>query len=186
MLYQILSLLLNLVGGFLTGALLLRWYMQHQRVSFNNPLGQFVLALTSWLVMPLRKITKNLPGGDWASLIAAWLVQLLQFALLWLAAGGLAPLLNLLIVATIGVANMALSTLVVLLLVHCITSWLATGSAVMQALFYQLTAPLLRPLRKIVPLVGGVDLSPVILLVLLQIAAIVLSGLQTRLLQVAL
>ena len=46
MLFQILSLLLNVVGGLLTGACLLRWYMQ-QRVSFNNPLGQLVLALTS-------------------------------------------------------------------------------------------------------------------------------------------
>ena len=64
MLHQILSLLLNVVGGLLTGACLLRWYMQHQRVSFNNPLGQLVLALTSWLVLPLRKITKALTGGD--------------------------------------------------------------------------------------------------------------------------
>ena len=182
MLYQILSLVLNVIGGLLTGALLLRWYMQKLRVSFNNPLGQVVLALTSWLVLPLRKITKNIPGGDWASLLGAWLVQLLQFALLWLAAGSKTAIVAVLIVATIGVVNVALSTMVVVLVVHCITSWLATGSAVMQTVFYQLTAPLLRPLRKVIPLVGGVDLSPVILLVLLQIGAIVLASWQTQLL----
>lgn len=182
MFLDILSLLLHVAGGLLTGACLLRWYMQHQRVSFNNPLGQFVLALTSWLVMPLRKITKNLPGGDWASLLAAWLVQLLQFVLLWLAAGGLTSLAGVLVVATIGVANIAISSLVVILLVHCVLSWMSTGNAVIQAVFYQLTAPLLRPVRKFIPLLGGVDLSPIVLMVVLQIVAIMLAHLQARLL----
>lgn len=182
MLQQIFSLLLNIVGGMLSGALLLRWYMQRLRVSFNNPLGQVVLALTSWLVLPLRKITKGLPGGDWASLLGAWAVQILQFVLLWLLMGAAAPLVSVLIVATVGVVNIALSTMVVVLVVHCITSWLSTGSAVMQTVFYQLTEPLLRPLRKVIPLVGGVDLSAVVMLVLLQIGAIVLSSLQTQLL----
>ena len=184
MLFQILSLLLNVAGGLLTGACLLRWYMQQQRVSFNNPLGQFVLALTSWMVLPLRKLSKSLPGGDWASLIGAWLVQLLQFFLLWLLLGGVAPIASVLVVATIGVANIALSTMVVVTLVHCILSWLGTGNAVIQAVFYQLTAPLLRPLRKVIPLVGGVDLSPIVLMVLLQVVAIVLAGLQSKLLLV--
>ena len=184
MLHQILSLLLNVVGGLLTGACLLRWYMQHQRVSFNNPLGQLVLALTSWLVLPLRKITKALPGGDWASALGAWLVQLVQFLLLWLVAGSVASVAAVFVVATIGVANIAISSMVVILLVHCVLSWLSTGNAVIQAVFYQLTAPLLRPLRKIIPLVGGVDLSPIVLMVLLQVVAIVLAGLQSKLLLV--
>ncbi len=184
MLYQILSLLLNVVGGLLTGACLLRWYMQQQRVSFNNPLAQFVLALTSWLVMPLRKLTKNLPGIDWASLLAAWLVQLVQFGVLWLLAGSITPWVSVLVVATIGVVSIALSTMVVVVLVHSVMSWVSTGNAVIQALFYRLTEPLLRPLRKVIPLIGGVDVSPIVLLVLLQIAAIMLAHLQSSLLAV--
>ena len=182
MLHQILSLLLNVVGGLLTGACLLRWYMQHQRVSFNNPLGQLVLALTSWLVLPLRKVTKALPGGDWASVLGAWLVQFVQFLLLWLVGGGVASVAAVFVVATIGVANIAISSMVVILLVHCVLSWLSTGNAVIQAVFYQLTAPLLRPLRKVIPLVGGVDLSLIVLMVLLQIVAIVLANVQSQLL----
>jgi len=178
MLFQILSLLLNIAGGLLTGACLLRWYMQYQRVSFNNPLGQLVLALTSWMVLPLRKVTKGLRGGDWASILGAWLVQVVQFVLLWLASGGL----SVLVVATIGVANIAISTMVVVTLVHAVLSWLSSGNAVMNAVFYQLTAPLLRPLRKIIPLIGGVDLSPIVLLVGLQIISIMLAHLQSRLL----
>ena len=102
--------------------------------------------------------------------------------LLWLLSGGLASLLSVLVVATIGVANIAISTMVVITLVHAVLSWLASGNAVMNAVFYQLTAPLLRPLRKIIPLVGGVDLSPIVLLVGLQIISIMLAHLQSRLL----
>lgn len=181
---DILSLLLNVVGGLLTGALLLRWYLQQRRIAFSNPLGQAVLALTSWLVLPLRNITKHLPGGDWASLLGAWLVQLLQYALLWLAASGAAPIAAVIVLATIGVLSIALSTLVVIVLAYCILSWVSTGNAVLQAVLYQLAEPLLRPLRKIIPLVGGIDLSPIVLMVLLQIAAIVLAHVQGQLLLV--
>ena len=184
MFQQMVSLLLQVAGGLFAGACLLRWYMQWLRVSFQNPLGSFVLGLTDWLVLPLRKITKALPGGDWASLLGAWLVQLLQYALLWLVAGGVAPLAATLVVATIGVANIALSGLVVMLLVRCLMSWLSTGNAVMQAVFHQLTEPLLRPLRRFIPLIGGVDVTPIALMVLLQMLAIALAHLQAQLLTV--
>lgn len=182
MLNQIISMLLSVLGGLLTGACLLRWWMQHQRVSFNNPLGQLVMALTSWLVLPLRKLTKSLPGGDWAGVLGAWLVQLAQALLLWLAFGGVAPVVSVLVVASIGVVSIALSTVVVVLLLYAVTSWLSTGNAVIQAVLYQLSDPLLRPLRKYIPLVGGVDLTPLVLLLLLQVAAIVLASLQSKLL----
>ena len=109
-------------------------------------------------------------------------MQWVQFLLLWLVGGGVASVAAVFVVATIGVANIAISSMVVILLVHCVLSWLSTGNAVIQAVFYQLTAPLLRPLRKVIPLVGGVDLSPIVLMVLLQIVAIVLANLQARLL----
>lgn len=56
MLYQIASFLLDVVGGLLTGACLLRLYMQWQRVPFSNPVGGLVFALTDWLIMPLRRV----------------------------------------------------------------------------------------------------------------------------------
>jgi len=88
MLFQIVSFLLDVVVGLLTGVCLLRMYMQAQRVPFGNPVGQLVFALSDWIVMPLRRIIK--PAGRWdmSSLIAAFLLQLLQFVLLWLVVGG--------------------------------------------------------------------------------------------------
>ena len=63
MLYQIASFLLDVVGGLLTGACLLRLYMQWQRVPFSNPVGGLVFALTDWLIMPLRRVIPPTRGA---------------------------------------------------------------------------------------------------------------------------
>ena len=74
MLYQIASFLLDVVGGLLTGACLLRLYMQWQRVPFSNPVGGLVFALTDWLIMPLRRVIPPVGRWDVSSLVAAVLV----------------------------------------------------------------------------------------------------------------
>ena len=84
MLYQILTLVLDMVAGLFTGACLLRWYMQSQRIAFNNPVGQLVFGLSDWLVMPLRRVVPPLVRTDLSSLLAALLLQLAQHLLLWL------------------------------------------------------------------------------------------------------
>lgn len=74
------SLLLTIVdtlGGLLSGVLLARFVMQWQRISFRNPIGQFVVATTDWLVLPLRRFIPGLGGLDLASLLPAWVVQVL-------------------------------------------------------------------------------------------------------------
>ncbi|MFX8569804.1 YggT family protein, partial [Acinetobacter baumannii] len=85
---QIATLLLDVIGGLLTGACLLRLYMQWQRVPFSNPVGALVFALTDWFIMPLRRLIP--PTGQWdiSSLVGGLLVQQVQYGLLWLIAGG--------------------------------------------------------------------------------------------------
>ena len=181
MLYSIFSLVLDVVSGIAGGACLLRLYMQVLRVPFGNPLGQFVLAITNWLVLPLRRV---LPTGfnlDWASLLAAYLIELAQFGLLWgvssLADGHTAGVTLVPVLALFGLARLVISGLTGLLIVYAVLSWVQTHSPVFDTV-ERLCQPLLRPLRRIVPLVGGVDLSALVLLVLLQIAAMVLGYLQ--------
>lgn len=79
MLYQIASFLLDVVGGLLTGACLLRLYMQWQRVPFSNPVGGLIFALTDWLIMPLRRVIPPVGRWDVSSLVAAVLLQLAQY-----------------------------------------------------------------------------------------------------------
>ena len=87
MLYQIASFLLDVVGGLLTGACLLRLYMQWQRVPFGNPVGGLVFALTDWLILPLRRVIPPVGRWDISSLVAAVLIQLAQYFLLTLMLG---------------------------------------------------------------------------------------------------
>lgn len=179
MLHQIISLLLQVVVGLVTAVCLLRLYLQHQRIAFSvrsgNPLGPFIFALTDWLVLPLRRIAPPLGRWDTASLVAAYLLQLLQVVVLWLLAGAGGPAIWLLVAAAFGLAQLALSGASVLVIVYAVLSWVQAGSPLV-GLVGRLVAPWLSPIRRVVPLVGGVDLSPLVLLVLLQVAGIVLGG----------
>ena len=181
MIYQIASLLLEVVIGLLAGTCLLRLYMQYQRIPMSarsgNPLGRFIFALTDWLVLPLRRVIPAIGSLDTSSLVAAFALELLQFFLLWLLLGAIGSLVSVPILAVFGLLRLMVTGLSVLVIVYAVLSWVPTGS-VMTDLVERLVAPALRPIRRLIPLVGGVDLSPLVLLVLLQIASILLGHLQ--------
>jgi len=182
MLYQIISFLLEVAVSLVGGACLLRHYMQHQRVSFANPVGRFVFALTDWLVLPLRRVVPSVGAWDLASLVGAYGVKLAQFGLLGVLGGGTAVLVWVPVLALFGLLQMVISGLSGLLIVYALLSWTQTSSPV-AAVIARLCEPLLRPIRQIVPLVGGIDLSPLVLLVLLQVAAMVLAAVQQTVLR---
>ncbi len=181
MLFQIISLLLEVITGVVGGACLLRLYMQHQRIPMSarsgNPLGRFVFALTDWLVLPLRRLLPALGRWDTASLVGAFLIELAQFSLLWAFTSFGASYVSVLILAAFGVVRLAISGLTGLVIVYAVLSWLQSSN-VLTDVIERLVAPALAPIRRFVPLVGGIDLSPLVLLVLLQVAAIVLGSLQ--------
>ena len=183
MLYQIASFLLDVIGGLLTGACLLRLYMQWQRVPFSNPVGGLVFALTDWLILPLRRVIPPVGRWDVSSLVAAVVLQLVQYLLLTLLLGlggawAWVPWL-----ALFGLLRVAVSGLMGLLIVYAVLSWVQQGRSPLADVIARLCEPVLRPLRRIIPLVGGIDLSPLAALVLLQVAMIVLGNLQTSVMQ---
>ncbi|WP_287965577.1 YggT family protein [Diaphorobacter sp.] len=177
MLFQILSFLLDVASGLLTGACLLRLYMQLQRVSFANPVGRLVFALSDWLVLPLRKLVPSVGRWDLSCPAAALLLQLVQYLLLWLLVGGGMGLAWLPWMALFGLARVAVSGLMGLLIVYAVLSWVQTRSPISDVIT-RLCEPLLRPVRRVLPLLGGVDLSPLVVLILLQVVMIVLGHLQ--------
>lgn len=177
MLYQITSFLLDVVVGLLAGACLLRVYMQYQRVSFDNPIGQMVFALTNWMVRPARRVVK--PAGRWdlASLLVAYLLALLKFLVLWALVGAAWNLLMPPVMAVFDLLRTALYGMMGLLLVYVVLSWVQARPGMGYAV-ERLCEPPLRPLRRVLPLLGGLDLSPLVLMVLLQVLAMVLARLQ--------
>lgn len=180
MLYQIISFLLDVATGLLAAACLLRLYMQQQRLSFGNPVGRFVFALTDRLVLPLRRVVPAFRSWDTASLLGAYLLKLVHFGLLMLLAGNASQLALLPLLAVFGLVQLVISAITGLLIVYVILSWVQAGSPI-GYLVERLCMPLLQPLRRVIPLVGGIDLSPLALLVLLQIAGMVLASLQLAL-----
>ena len=178
MFFQILSFLLDVAAGLLGGACLLRLYMQLQRIPFGNPVGRFVFALTDWIVLPLRKLLPGYKRWDFASLIAAYVFELAQFGIMALLigrAGAVVPLL-----ALFGLVRLVISGAVGLTVVYAILSWVNADSP-MTDVIDRLAAPLLRPFRRMIPLVGGFDLSPLALLIVLQVLAIIVANLQDAL-----
>ncbi|PUE11339.1 hypothetical protein B9Z51_03255 [Limnohabitans sp. T6-5] len=178
--FQMVNMVLDVVAGLVAGTCLLRFLMQWQRISFNQPLGNFVFAMTDWLILPLRKVIPAWSTWDLSSLVGAWLVKVVQFLLLWLLAGGRGALGMLPLVSLIGLAQLVVSALSALVLVLAVMSWVNPGSP-MHALAGRLCEPFLRPFQRLVPLIGGMDLSPIVMLLLLQMAGLLLSGLQMSL-----
>lgn len=183
MLQTILLLVLNAVFGFLTIVLLARFFMQWLRVSFRNQIGQFVVAATDWAVRPLRRFVPGLFGLDLASLLPAWILQILFVAIelalrgLPLDGGAVGLVLGLSGLGLLELARMAIYLIFAVVLVAAILSWVSPHAPA-APLFRGLADPLLRPFRRILPTIANIDLSPLVLLVLLQIVLVVLSGLR--------
>lgn len=181
MLLQILSLLLGTAADLLACAFLARVWLQWARAPFRNPVGQFVTSVTSWAVLPLRRVIPGLFGVDLASVFAAWLVQIVFLGLM----AGLAGMVQITPAALLGVtwlAALALLRMFVYLLmgvviITALLSWVAPYSP-LQPLFDTLSRPLLGPVRRFMPALGGIDLSPLVVILLLQVALIVLANLQ--------
>ena len=177
MMEQMASLVLDVIAGLVAGSCLLRVAMQAQRISFHQPLGRFVFAMTDWIVMPLRKVIPPWSRWDLSSLVAAWLIKALQFLLLWLLAGGRGHLGLLPLVSLVGLLQLMVSALSALVLVYALMSWVQPHSYFMQ-MADRLVQPWLDPVRRVVPLVGGIDLAPLAFLLALQLVGMLLAGLQ--------
>jgi len=175
MLTDIFQLILHTVAALIGGALLLRAYLYALRIGPNNPFAQFAVALTDWLVKPLRSVMPASRRWDFGSLIGALLVSLLFLFLLQLTSpGGLydVPLIFLLAVGLL--TKWGLYMLFMLVLVFVLIS-LVNPHAPLAPTFDALTRPLLAPFRRWLPLVGGFDLSPIAFIVVVQILLLILA-----------
>lgn len=180
MLTQIASLLLGTAASLLTLAFLARVWMQWARAPFRNPVGQFVVTFTNWAVLPLRRIIPGLFGIDLASVLAAWLTQCVFLAIMASLTGfGVLALGGLLAVmwgALLAVLKLFIYLLMGVVILAALMSWLTPYSPA-APLFNGLAAPLLAPVRRVLPVFGGLDLSPLVVILLLQVVLIVLDNL---------
>ncbi|MGA7179020.1 MAG: YggT family protein [Thiobacillaceae bacterium] len=178
MLAGVLSFLIQTLGNLMAIAFLLRFVMQALRVPFTNPFAQFVMAVTDFAVRPLRRLIAGWGGLDWASLFLAWLmVFVVTISLRWLSGfpfslvgGGV--WLALAGLAVVELVKLAIYLLIGLVVIRAVLSWINPYSP-LSPVMYPLTEPFLRPLRQVLPEVGGVDLSPLVLILLAQLVIMV-------------
>ncbi|CAG9185192.1 YggT family protein [Cupriavidus pampae] len=175
---EIVQFLLDIVFTLFGMALLLRLWMQLTRLPSRNPVSQGVFQITDWLVRPLRRIIPGFGGIDWATLIAAWLTAVIYLVCRTLLYEGdpLGFLPVILAIALLHVLKWGISLIMWVTLLMAILSWVNPHSPVAPAI-YHLTEPLLRPLRRVLPRLGGFDISPLILFVIAQILLMVIARL---------
>jgi len=155
--------ILQTLGSLYLLIVLLRFVLQLVRADFYNPLSQFTVKATQPLLRPLRRIIPGFGGVDLASLVLAILVQLVMMGLtMLLAYGTTGNPLQLLVWSLIGVTSLFLKIFFFALIISVILSWVAPGSYNPGAqLVNQLCEPLLAPFRKLLPNLGGLDISPI-------------------------
>ncbi|MFM9437263.1 YggT family protein [Janthinobacterium sp. CG_23.3] len=168
---SILTLIVDTVASVLGGVLLLRFWMQAVRVRPPSTVAQFTFQLSDWLVRPLRRIVPGVGGYDWASLIGAFLVVLLATSL-WLIAG--LPFQTILLMALQRFLQWILYGFMALLIIEAVFSWI-NPHAPLAPFVRALNEPLLRPVRRVVPLFGSLDLSLLVALILLQVAQLLVG-----------
>ena len=170
---QALRFLVDTAFGIVAYAFLLRFTMQWLRAPFRNPLGQAVVALTDWAVKPVRRVVPGYKGLDGSTLLLAWVAQ---FA--WLCAVGLLAgpgsfqgtvVLTFALLACVLLVKAALWLLIIVVFAQAILSWTAPDgpfAGVLNALTFRFLAPIR---RRVPPLGGTLDLSPLILIVAVQL-----------------
>ena len=174
---QALLLVLNTVFGLLTYSFLLRFMMQWLRAPFRNPVGQALVALTDWAVKPLRRVVPGFKGQDTSTLVLAWLAQFVWLLVASIVARRAAPdggvALTLSLYAVVELFKAAVWVLIVAVIVQAVLSWFGPEGP-LAGFLNAMTFRFLAPIRRLVPPIGGtLDLSPLILIVLLQIVLMV-------------
>lgn len=166
-LQNIFSLIIETIASVLGGVLLLRFWIQAVRVRPPQQLAQFIFTLSDWAVKPLRRLLPGVGGYDWASLIAAVLVAVVCILLEL----GVRSAFNASLIFSLSALlffQWVFYGLIALLIIEAIFSWV-NPNAPLAPFVRALNEPLLRPLRRIIPLVGSVDLSPLVALILLRV-----------------
>lgn len=185
MLAQLFYQLIDWLSGFFTLALLARFALQWSRASFRNPLGQFIVAVTDWAVVPTRRLIPSALGLDLSTLFLAWLTQVMFLGLVY---GLLVPaatvsfpvVLRLALLALLAIAHLALYLLIAAVIISALLSWI-NPYAPLAPVFNAIAAPFLQPLQRVIPPIGGIDLSPLVLLLILQLLLSVLASAQQSL-----
>lgn len=182
MLAEILIQILLIASTFYMTVVLLRFLLQLARADFYNPITQFAVKITNPLLRPLRRFIPGWGGIDGAALVLAVLIQALTFFLILVALNGGIPHISpvtLLVWAVLNILGLIVKIYFWSVIAIVVVSWIAPGNThpAIQ-LIAQITEPVMRPVRNLIPPIGGLDLSPIVVFLILNVATTVISSLK--------
>lgn len=154
---------------------ILRLWLQLARADFYNPMSQFIVKATHPIVGPLRRVIPSFGRLDTATLILAIAVSALKIVTLSLLFGGALNPIAVVVAAIFDVVKETLSLMFWVLLLRAILSWVSQGASPIDYVLHQLTEPFLAPIRRILPPLGGLDLSVLVAIIGLQFLQLLLQ-----------
>ncbi|MEM0910643.1 MAG: YggT family protein [Pseudomonadota bacterium] len=160
--------LITTIGSLYLTVVLLRLWLQLTRADFYNPISQFVVKATQPIVGPLRRAIPSLGSLDTATLLFAYIIATAMVAFMIVLRVGEFPVLIVLLQGLFKLISQIYWIVFVVLIIHVILSWVGQGNNPVEYVIHQLTDPIIRPVRKIIPPIGGLDLSILIILIALQ------------------
>jgi len=167
----------NAITSLYLLVLLLRFWLPWLQADFRNPLAQGILRLTSPVVIPVRRIVPSFGRLDTATILVAFVIQYLTVLLLLLLIGQAAGFMTIAITTIVKLVVLSINLFVYAIFIRVILSWISQGAYnPATAIITTLTEPVLRPFRRLLPPMGGFDLSPILAIILLLAATIVVNG----------
>jgi len=166
------SFLISTVFDLYIMVVILRIWLQAARADFYNPFSQFIVKATQPVVAPLRRVIPSVGSVDLATVLFAYVLCVLKFvAMILIASGGAVSFsTDFLFLGLLSLIKAAGGLLFWVLLLRAILSWVSQGRSPIEYVFHQLTEPMLAPIRRILPPMGGFDLSVLVLFIVLQFA----------------
>ncbi|EGU41662.1 integral membrane protein [Vibrio ichthyoenteri ATCC 700023] len=167
-----LSFLISTVFDLYIMVVLLRLWLQATRADFYNPFSQFIVKATQPVVGPLRRVIPSVGSIDLSTVLFAYVLCVVKFVAVILVAsnGSVAFSADFLFLGALSLVKAAGGLLFWVLLLRAILSWVSQGRSPVEYVFHQLTEPMLAPIRRILPEMGGFDLSVLVLFIVLQFA----------------
>lgn len=168
--------LIEVIFGLYILAVLLRYLLARVRADFYNPLSQFIVKVTNPPIKPLRRIIPGYFGIDWPSIILLVLVQGLEIILIALiTTGGIPAPMGLAVLIAGHLLKTIIYVYIFIIIVQVVISWVNPGAYnPITVLMYQLSEPILKPARRLIPPAGGFDWSPLIVMIALNLMIILL------------
>lgn len=176
---QALYFIIKTIAQLYLLVLLLRFWLPLLRADFRNPLAQGILRITSPLIVPLRRLLPSIGRIDTSTILVAYVIQYLTILVLLAISGNMVPTVPILITTLIELAILSLNLFFFVILIKIILSWVApTTYNYATALLTTMAEPVLRPFRRMIPPIGGLDISPIFAIILLQAGVIFLQTLK--------